>query len=192
MRDGVTELAAAMMISLSLCFGCGGGAGGGRVTGVAGDETLMTLTPSDEMKLCTDVASYETRNVSKAGRCRFQGVTAAFATLVLSMSPTDADLQSACAQAAGDCNAAPAPTTSSCRLGHTATCAATATVDDLSRCTEDDVTATNAALAALPDCSSVTMTWLDANGSTFGAVAEPPSCAALSSACPETLMPRLL
>jgi len=175
---------------VALVTGCGGGAGG--ITSIPGNQPVMALSVEQDNRLCADFESYETHHLSRSGLCKFRGLTVALTLLAInSTPPTDADLQSACMNAVTQCDATPLQPPSTCSLGDTSTCAAVATVDDVSRCVVDDVAATNAALDAIPPCASLTQDWLNANGSTAGTATTPASCTALAAGCPDVRPPGL-
>jgi hypothetical protein len=149
----------------------------------------MTLTPAQQMQICTDVTNYTAHNISQANACKFAGVESAAFALAFSPDMTDADLQSACSQAVTQCNSTPPDTSgSTCDFTGVATCSADATIADFNACTTAEVSAENTAFGAVPACSALTKAWLTSNGDSIGAIVEPASCTSLAAKCPDVPM----
>jgi hypothetical protein len=149
----------------------------------------MSLTPAQQMQLCTDVTNYTVNNISKANGCKFAGVESAIIVYAFDPSMTDADLQSACSQAVTQCNSAPPDTSGgNCDFSGVATCSADATIGDFNTCASAEVTAESAAFASLPACSAITGAWITANADTVGTISEPASCVSLDAKCPDVGM----
>ena len=161
------------------------------MTSVPGSKSLATLTPADLTQICTDTGAYYSRNVTKADACKIAGFTAAALVFAFNSAATDTDLQTACSDAVTSCNSSSADggTTTTCSVGDTSTCAATATVDEYSKCVTDAVAAQKASFAAIPACSSITVASLSTDGGT-GTTSNPPaSCAMLMTDCPGVTVP---
>jgi hypothetical protein len=185
MRNWVKGLGVTLLVSAVACSSSGGG---GSVTGVAGNKTLMTLSSADAMQLCTDTGKYVGNNLSTADLCKLTAILAAG----FSGATTDADLQAACTTAFNSCTTSSAGGdggATQCTID-TSSCNATVTVSQFSACITDDVSATKATLNALPSCSAVTIAGLNSDAGT-GSSNPPASCATLMSACPGLALPGL-
>ena len=178
-----------VLFTVSAVLGCGGSSGGGSPTSLPPSTKLMTLTPAQQMQLCTDLTNYAVNNISKANACKFAGVFAASFILASDPSTPDASLQSACSQAVSQCNSSPPDTSgSTCDFSGVSTCTADATIADFNACAKDTVSVENTAFGSLPACSAVTAAWLNANPDPTGGVSEPATCASLDAKCPDVSM----
>jgi hypothetical protein len=149
----------------------------------------MTLTPAQQMQLCTDLGNYAVANISKANACKFAGVFTASFILASDPSTPDASLQSACSQAVTQCNSSPPDTSgSTCDFSTAATCSADATIADFNACAKDTVALENTAFGSLPACASLTAAYLNANPDPTSGITEPASCVSLDAKCPDISM----
>jgi hypothetical protein len=189
MRIWVKGLGVTLLVSAVACGSSSGG--GGSVTSVPGNTGLATLTPAQATQLCTDTGAYLARNITKADACKLAGFTTTVLAFAFDSTLTDTQLQATCTMAVDSCNssAADGGTTTTCSIGDTSTCAATATVSQYSTCVTDAVAGEKATFAAIPACSSLTAALLSADGGTGGTTGQPASCATLMSACPNITVP---
>ena len=177
-----------VLFTVSAVLGCGGSSGGGTPTSLPPTTKLMTLTPAQQTQVCNDLGKYEAKNISQANACKFLGIFAAATALGTDSTLPDSSLQSACSQAVTQCNSQPASSSGNCDLSGVTTCSADATIAELNTCAMDEVAATNAAFGALPACSAVTKTWLNANPDPTGGFTEPTSCTTLATKCPGVML----
>ena len=153
----------------------GGGAGsGGPVTTLPPSKTLDSLTAAEATQLCNDTYAYYASAITQATLCKEAGL--AFG--VSSSSSTDAQLEKNCKTQESSCLTAD-PVVPLCS-SIPKPCAAT--VAQYAACIADETAAFNAGVAALANCTSVTLNDLQA---VWGFVAgDPPaSCALLTNTC---------
>ncbi len=187
MHNRVTGLGSIFLVSAVI--GCGGGGGGGTPTSLPAGTKLMTLTPAQQMQICTDVTNYTVHNISQANACKFAGVETAAFVLASDSTTTDAALQDACSQAVTQCNSTPPDTSgTTCDFSGVATCSADATIADFNACATAEVSAENTAFGSVPACSAVTKAWLTSNADSIGTYVEPASCTSLAAKCPDVGM----
>ena len=184
-------------LAIAALVGCGGGSGGsgGFTTSVPSGTKLTSLTPQQATQLCTDFDNFG-KNTFTPDLCKLIAIESTALTLLASSStapPSNATLQMACTQAYNGCltgGDAGVTTTSGCDAStftsEPSTC--TATVGDLTTCTNADLTTANQELAQLPSCSSVTSTSLLSALATLEAEADAgtsmsATCTALESNC---------
>jgi hypothetical protein len=173
--------------------GSGGttGTGGAFTTSVPSGTKITGLTGAQVTQLCADADNFIAHTYIPtlcASVAPSEGLDAAGVFLMDNPSATDAQLQTACAQA----EASPGP----CPFmldpdGGLGTCDVTstpascqATVGDETKCLNDTVAAVSQFTAGVSSCSSLTVasvSALFADGGVPGA-AEPPSCAVVHSA----------
>jgi hypothetical protein len=185
----ISKLVLGGALAIAALVGCGGNSsGGGFTTSVPSGTKLTSLTPQQAMQLCTDFDTYATTALSP-DLCKLLAIEA---TALLSFSataqPSDAALRMTCTQTYNSCLAGGdggITTTSSCDPStfttEPATC--TATVGDLTMCTNASVTATKQELAELPSCSSVTAANLISSLATIAAQAD--AGMSMSATCTE-------
>jgi hypothetical protein len=161
--------------------GRSGGAGGGTsITGLGGDKPIGSLAPSDAAQLCKDAYAYFAKAVSQADLCKWAGLSYG-----ISSSPvSDSALQQNCKTQESSCLTADPPIADCSAIP--AMCAAT--VSQYSACIIDQAAAFNAAVAALPGCTTVTRpdlqgVWDYATGDL------PASCTAITDKCPAMDLP---
>jgi hypothetical protein len=183
-------------LAIAALVGCGGGTtggGGGFTTSVPSGTKLTSLTPQQAMQLCTDFDNSE-KNAFTPDLCKLLAIEATSLALFSSSTaqPTNATLQMACTQAYNSCLTGDGgfTTTSGCDpstfTSEPSTC--TATVGDLTMCSNADLTTLNQELRQLPSCSSVTATNLISALATIEAEADAgtsmsATCTALESNC---------
>ena len=185
MHNRVTGLGSIFLVSAVI--GCGGG--GGMPTNLPPATKLMSLTPAQQTQICNDISNYSVHNLSQASFCKYAGVATAAFLLASDSSTPDATLRDACTQTVTECNAsAPDTSGSTCDFSGVTTCTADATIANLNTCIADEVSAENAAFAALPACAALGRAWLTANGDAAGSFTEPASCISLSAKCPDVGM----
>jgi len=185
------------VLAIAALVGCGGGSSGngtgGFTTSVPSGTKLTSLTPQQAMQLCTDFDSYA-KTALTPDLCKVIAIEAASLTLLASSTtqPSNATLQMACTEAYNGCLTGDGgfTNTSSCDAStfttEPSTC--TATVGDVTMCTNADLTMTNQELAQLPSCSSVTAANLISALATLTAEADAgtsmsANCTALESNC---------
>jgi hypothetical protein len=172
-----------LLFAISSQAGCGSsasgnpdGGGGGTVTTVAGSRSLRTLTSAEATQVCSDAATYVNAHISVADQCKL--LAAGLTTLA--GETTDANIRSACAAFYASCTASgPAQT---CDPTQVSTCAASATVTELSTCLADRTAATEQVIEALPACDALTAASLSSLNVTS---AMPASCTHLMMECPD-------
>jgi hypothetical protein len=178
----------AVMFTVTAAIGCGGSSGGSP-TSLPPSTKLMTLTPAQQMQICTDLTNYSVKNISQANVCKFAGITVAALVLASDPSTPDSSLREACSQAVTQCNSTPPDTSgSTCDFSGVETCSADATIADFNACAKDGVAAENAAFAALPACSAISASYLSSTSDPTTNIPEPPSCVSLDAKCPGVSM----
>jgi len=181
-------------LAIAALVGCGGNSsGGGFTTSVPSGTKLTSLTPQQAMQLCTDFDASTGITALAPDLCKLLAIEA---TALLTFSPTaqpsDAMLQMACTQAYNSCLSGDGGVTStsdcdpSTFTTEPSTC--TATVGDLTMCTNADLATAKQEVAELPSCSSVTSSNLTAALTTLAAQADAgtsmsATCTALESNC---------
>ena len=181
-------------LAIAALAGCGGNSsGGGFTTSVPSGTKLTSLTPQQAMQLCTDFDASTGITALAPDLCKLLAIEA---TALLTFSPTgqpsDAMLQMACTQAYNSCLSGDGGVTStsdcdpSTFTTEPSTC--TATVGDLTTCTNADLATAKQEVAELPSCSSVTSSNLTAALATLAAQADAgtsmsATCTALESNC---------
>ena len=150
----------------------------GFSTGLPSNKGLATLSPDEANQLCAATASY-VASKAKMTTCRLEADAAAF-----TQGKTDADARMICKQQLTSCMAAPAAggggsTNTGCQPPP-ASC--TATVGEYETCLNDLSTAYDKALAGLPNCDTLTLSF---NGlpSSRPSLQSLASCNTLSSKC---------
>jgi hypothetical protein len=165
--------------------GAGGGAGGGSgaVTTISGSKALNALTPTEVTQLCDDTYAYFGSAIPKATTCRWRGL----AYGASSSAPTDAQLQTSCANKETSCQGSADPWADNLGCNDIpSTCAAT--VAQYSACISDEVAAFIQLVNGFPMCSAL----MRSNASDILnaiAAAPPASCASLMNTCPELSPP---
>ena len=177
------------VLAIAASIGCGGGSGGTFMTSVPPSTPLNSLTPAQSTQICNDFAAYAT-NTLQPDVCRADAVETAAGLLSSQPAPTDAQLQAACTEeynacvGGGDGGLGFSGLMCDASSGIPATC--TATVGDLESCFNGLQAQSNAILATLPTCSTITMANLvAASGKLAGeedaGMSEPASCAQIES-----------
>jgi hypothetical protein len=183
-------------LAIAVLMGCGGGgsSGGGFTTSVPSGTKLTSLTPQQATQLCSDFDNFATNSLTP-DLCKLIAIEDTALTLLSSTTtqPSNTALQMACNQAYNSCltgGDGGLTTTSGCDPSHftgePSIC--TATVGDLTMCTNADLTMANQELAQLPSCSSVTADNLTSALATLAAEADAgtsmsATCTALQSNC---------
>jgi hypothetical protein len=187
MRRGLLALA---IISV----GCGGGGGGGGSGGNGGgdfsttlnsNQSVGSLTPSQQTQFCGDLTRFVDSFLAR--ECTALGLVSAEALLAGSTAPVaNADLQTACTLAYNGCVQASADAgTGQCDFSQIDATNCTSTISQISTCLDDLVSAEDQLNNGLPSCSSLTSQSLAAALSIdAGTSANPPSCVAFNSTCP--------
>jgi hypothetical protein len=188
MRNGSRIVAGLFVVGVFVSLNCGGGSsgGGGAVTTVSSSKALNTLSASEKTQLCNDSGAYAGRAISKADICKF-GVL--FAVL-LANPQTDAQARTICTSEYNQCLQAPASGSSSTVTCDEIPANCTATVGQYSACLSDGITAVSQTFAAIPSCSTLTLSDLDqggSSGSDGGTTSA--ACAAFEAACPGFTVP---
>ncbi|HVV52643.1 MAG TPA: hypothetical protein VHO06_23480 [Polyangia bacterium] len=167
--------------------GTGGTTGGGFSTSVPGSTPLGGLSSGQATTLCNDIDAYFKTRIAP-DFCKEQALIGALTVQLTNSSASDADLQAACTSAYTACLTGDGGITggAACNpaqvMGEPATCKAT--VGDLSTCLNDDGTASDQAVSALPSCATLTAAQLTAAlGGDAGApnATDPASCASLDA-----------
>ena len=150
-------------LAIAALVGCGGNSsGGGFTTSVPSGTKLTSLTPQQAMQLCTDFDAFGTTALTP-DVCKLLAIEATALSLSFSSTgqPSDATLQMTCTQSYNNCLSGGdggVTSTSSCDPStfttEPSTC--TATVGDLTTCTNADLATAKQEVAGLPSCSSVT------------------------------------
>jgi hypothetical protein len=182
-------------LAIAALVGCGGNSsGGGFTTSVPSGTKLTSLTPQQAMQLCTDFDASAGITALAPDLCKLLAIEAT--ALSLSFSPTgqpsDAMLQMTCTQAYNSCLSGDGGVTStsdcdpSTFTTEPSTC--TATVGDLTMCTNADLATAKQEVAGLPSCSSVTSSNLTSALATLASQADAgtsmsATCTALESNC---------
>jgi hypothetical protein len=170
---------------------CGSSSGTGGVTSVAGNKSLATISPADATQLCIDSINYASRNIPKSDLCKRVGYAAAAQAFALQPgTATDTVVQMVCTTAVNQCNSASSDAgAGGCNIGTTSSCAATATVDEYSKCVSDTVATLKAGLQSFPACSEITVASLAASVDGGAGTPPPASCTKLMSDCPNISLP---
>jgi hypothetical protein len=124
------------------------------ITSLNGNKPLGTLSTTEAGQLCTDTSTCYGKSISKEDLCKWKGLAHGVST----SAPTDADLQAACGSEESTCSSAAAGALT-CKA---IPAACTATVAQYSTCITDKAAAFNAAVKALPGCTTVKMGDLEA------------------------------
>lgn len=181
-------------LAIAALVGCGGNSsGGGFTTSVPSGTKLTSLTPQQAMQLCTDFDAFGTTALTP-DVCKLLAIEATALSLSFSSTgqPSDAILQMTCTQSYNNCLSGDGgvTSTSSCDPStfttEPSTC--TATVGDLTMCTNADLATAKQEVAGLPSCSSVTSSNLISALATLAAQADAgtsmsAACTALESNC---------
>jgi hypothetical protein len=157
----ISKLVLGGALAIAALVGCGGNSsGGGFTTSVPSGTKLTSLTPQQATQLCSDLDKYA-KAAETADLCKLLAVETTAFSFSSTEQPSDATLQMACTQVYNSCldgGDGGVKTSDSCDpstfANQPSTC--TATVGDVTACTNDTVTATKKEVAVLPDCSSVT------------------------------------
>jgi hypothetical protein len=182
MRIGLLALA----IVSAGCGGGGGGGGGGNFsTTLNGNQSVGSLTPSQQTQFCGDLTRFVDSFLAR--ECKALGLVSAEA-LVASSTATVAntDLQTACTLAYNDCVQSAADAgTGQCDFGQIDASNCTSTISQISTCLDDLASAENQLNNEIPSCSGLTSQSLAAALSIdAGTAGDPPSCDAFTSTCP--------
>lgn len=172
-------------------FGCGDGSGtvisltdpktlgpstggGAPITSVSSGKRFDELTPDERTEVCNDVTAYFTTSGFEESICRYTGWLNA--ALVADFDPAlgDSDLRLTCQQSEAQCVAEGGTMVNCAELPQ-----CPATVGEFNEC----LTATVAALAAVPACGTITRQSLAVSPVPS---TQPPACAALELKCPST------
>jgi hypothetical protein len=186
----ISKLVLGGALAIAALVGCGGNSsGGGFTTSVPSGTKLTSLTPQQAMQLCTDFDTYATTALTP-DLCKLLAIEETALSLSFSSTaqPSDATLRMTCTQTYNSCLSGGdggITTTSSCDPStfttEPATC--TATVGDVTMCTNASVTATKQELAELPSCNSVTAANLISSLATIAAQAD--AGTSMSATCTE-------
>ena len=183
------------VLAIAALVGCGGNSsGGGFTTSVPSGTKLTSLTPQQATQLCTDFDNYATTALTP-DLCKLLAIEATALSLSLSSTgqASDAMLRMTCTQTYDSCLSGGdggITTTSNCDpstfTSEPSTC--TATVGDLTMCTNADLATAKQEVAGLPSCSSVTSANLLSALATLAAQADAgtsmsATCTALESTC---------
>lgn len=152
---------------------------GGFSTDLPGSKPLSDLTPDEVEQLCDDLDAYYANGSVTADlqelSCRLAGLLGA----AFSGAETDEAAQTACQMAYDSCQAEPGESTWECEAP-SADC--TATIDELTACTNDSAESLRDATQQFPACSELTLDDLSASPGEEGT--GPASCTTLQTKCP--------
>jgi hypothetical protein len=208
MRNGLIGLAGVLMLaSTMMVLGCGsdaegddgGGsmeavaagsctmaAGGPAVTNLCGAAALNTLTMAEASQLCTDTSTYVVGAIGRPAGCKYKAIVAAASN----SSPTEDQLQAACASTEGTCNQdasikGPGAETLCGQIPPTCT----ATVEQYSTCVKDQAVLFEQEAGELTSCSMLTFGNLSTVYDVPNAANAAPSCMMIKTACPNFTLP---
>jgi hypothetical protein len=158
----------------------GGSSGGTAVTSLSGSKTLGSLSSSDATKLCDDLNAYFDKNITKGVACKWT----ALASAASSSSPTEAGLQSFCADAEKACTGRAKTACERLPSG------CSVTVEQFSTCIVDQTADFNKKVTDFPTCDKLTKSNMgqatDAQSADL-----PSSCMKMMEQC-STLTPPML
>ena len=207
MRNGLIRLAGLLVLgAATAAVGCGSdsddsgdgsmapvaagsctmAAGGTAVTSLCGAAALNTLTAAESSQLCSDTSAYVVAAIPRATGCKYQAIVAAASN----SSPTEAQLQAACASTEATCNqdaSVMGPGANTLCGQIPATC--TATVAQYSTCVEDQAVVFAQEAGELTSCSTLTFGNLSTVYDVPNAANAAPSCMTLETACPNFTLP---
>lgn len=159
--------------------GSNGSGSGGFSTGISGTKPLSDLTADEIEQLCDDLDAFYTNSSVSSD---LQELTCRFASLLgaaFAGAETDEEAQTACQMAYDSCQAKPIESTRECGPP-SGEC--TATVAELTACTNDSAEGLNEAREQFPDCSELTLDDLEAEP--VEEDTQPTSCKTLEMKCP--------
>ncbi|HTV18754.1 MAG TPA: hypothetical protein VMG12_08790 [Polyangiaceae bacterium] len=213
MRNGSIGFAGALLFAAALAavggvLGCGsdggsddggsaGGAavaassctmssGGTSVTSLCGAAALNALTAAEAAQLCSDTSAYVVGAIARPTGCKYQAIVAAASN----SSPTEAQLQAACASTEMTCTqdaTVQGPGANTLCGQIPATC--TASIEQYSTCVEDQAVLFEQEAAELTACSLLTFGNLSSVYDVPNAANAAPSCMTIKAACPNFTLP---
>ena len=205
MRSGLIGLGGALLLAtLVAVVGCGSDdesndgttavsasdctteEGGTAVTGLCADAPLNALTDAEVSRLCTDTGAYIAGSITRATGCKYVAIIAAASN----SSPTEEELQAACAGSEDSCNQddtimGPGGGTLCGQIP--ATC--TATVEQYSACVMDEAVVFEQGASELVSCSMLTFGNLSTAYDVPTAASDAPTCMEIKMACPNFSVP---
>lgn len=183
-----------MVFSLAALAGCsssGTGAPGRFTTSVDSSKPIGTLTMAEREQLCADANSFSSGSPTTAELCDQSGYNGASIMAQANAEATDAELQTACAEARDNCLTDPPTVTSTCNAEQAPPATCTVTVGEAVACLNDVIAATEAAFAAYPDCAEMTRAFITEHMMNPTNVFDQPSCAGLQAPeCASTEQPQ--
>lgn len=162
----------------------GGASGGGAVTSLSSTKAVSALTSAEGTQLCNDTYAYFGSAIPKATTCKWKGL--AFAAS--SSAPSDAVAQQNCTTQQNSCQQSADPWANNPGCNSIPS-SCTATVAQYSACIRDEVAAFVQLVNGFPACAGVTTSVSSAINNALGSGMMPPSCTALTDACPDLTPP---
>lgn len=165
---------------------CTMAAGGTAVTALCGAAALATLTTEEATRLCSDTSAYVVGAISRATGCKYKAIVFAASN----SSPTEAQLQAACASTESTCNQdasvmGPGANTLCGQIPPTCT----ASVEQYSACVEAQAVLFEQEANALTSCAMLTFGNLASVYEVPDAASAAASCMAIKAACPNFSLP---
>lgn len=111
---------------------------------------------AEREQLCADANGFSSGSFTTADSCDQSGYTSASIMAQTNAEATDAQLQTACAEARDNCLTDPPTVTSTCNAEDAPPATCTVTVGEAVACLNDVIAAIDAAYAAIPDCTELT------------------------------------
>jgi hypothetical protein len=159
-------------------------------SGLPPGKGLAGLSPSDENQLCNSVTGFVRDH--GAAFCKFSGLLSASVDVSFDPSVTDESIQRACTDTVTGCERTLTNGLSSasamCRQNAFASC--NATVGEYEACLSEEIDTLNETVAAGPDCSSLTVSYLRPRSSDMVTtdkvvLTNGPACKKFKAHCPE-------
>jgi hypothetical protein len=174
-----------MVVSVGLLLGaCGGGSTPSSMSsGLDSGKVASSLSASEQKTLCTRANDYFMSLLSKGDTCKMAGLLGAALgggdSSLSDMKSTCSSMYNLCMQGGEMEEVDKTKTLSDCTKG-ISDCSAT--VGEIETCFNDTGAAYKAAMAELPSCSQITEATM--NSTSTSASADPASCKALETKCP--------